>query len=247
MGITKTINALGENSFYSADYIAFAKSISLLFKVNLNVHFLANYEDDYENYEKDNEHFDFCHSVTYNLPVYYNKLDENKSAQPNNVYCDYELYIPVKLLDDNQLLLEFLSNGIFQLNFIPLGNMWQFFIEDIIGNNNHYYNSRDELVKEKGEVRNTYISILKKINCNRVALWTDAYYKTNEFLYCYSGQKKSLQDIMQFMHEADNIKFYNFSEVINKKIAIISENNNHKYIDIALIDDFNDKIELNNL
>ena len=52
---------------------------------------------------------------------------------------------------------------------------------------------------------------------------------------------------MQFMHEVDNIKFYNFSEVINKKIAIISENNNHKYIDIALIYDFNDKIELYDL
>ena len=37
MGIAKTINALGEYDFYSADYRSFCQTISRLFGVNLTV------------------------------------------------------------------------------------------------------------------------------------------------------------------------------------------------------------------
>ncbi len=55
MGIAKTINAIGEYDFYSPDYHFFAKTISMLFKVNLNINFLAYINEEKTDYDKTSE------------------------------------------------------------------------------------------------------------------------------------------------------------------------------------------------
>lgn len=240
MGIAKTINALGEYNLYSADYITFVETISRLFKVNLSVSFCANIDEEGTEYDRENEFFDFNQNEVYRLTVNFWKIDDNKPLQPNNVYCDYEMIIPVNLEYEKELLLQLYSNGIFQLNFIPLSNMWQFFIGDILGVNDHYHNSHLEVVKEKNKIRNCYINILKKLNCNRVILWTDAYYKTEGEI---TEPNKTLNDLIKHMQDTDKLKIYNFADILNQKIMIIRDNKNDGYLDIALLDNFDDKIE----
>ncbi len=207
------------------------------------VSFFANIDEENTEYDRENEYFDFKQNVDYKLTVNYWKIDDDKPLKSSNIYCDYELSIPVDFEYGKEMLLEFYCNGLFQLNFIPLSNMWHFFIRDIIGENNHLYDSYFEAIQEKLKVRKGYIDILSKINCDKVILWTDAYYKAEGEV---SLPNQTLEDLMHFMRENDKIKFYNFAEVLNKTVEIISDMKNNYFIDIALIDYFNDEIEIVN-
>lgn len=243
MGIAKTINAIGEYEFYSSDYKLFIKTISALFEVNLTVNFLTHFEEEKTEYEKESEFFDIGQKDTFCLTVNYFKLDDKKPLL-DNVYCDYELHIPVDFEYERELLLQFFTTGIFQLNYLPLNSTWSFFIEDLLGNNEYYYNSHSEVVKEKLSIRDEYIRILNKINCNEAIIWTDAYYKTEsiiqETIHIY--KKLTLKYIVKSLQEIDKLTLYNLTDVISRKVEI--QSNRNSFLDIALYDNFNDKIEI---
>ncbi len=235
MGIAKTINALGEYNFYSADYSSFCQKVSRLFGVNLTVYHWSCIEDD-TTYDKDEEYLDIGATETYKITICYHVDNDGLPQQPGNLYCDYELHIPVHFENEDELLLEFFANGIFQLNFIPFNNAWKQFIQDIIGENDHYYNSHREIVEEIIKIREVYIDILQKFDCKQVILWTYAYYKTLEKIeYRSSEPILTLQEIMSYMQEVDNMRFYNFYDALKGKVTIVSEIND-RYVDIALID-----------
>ncbi len=244
MGIAKTINAIGGYDFYSSDYELFIKTISKIFKVNLNVNFLAQIEEENTEYDKESEFFDMGQKETFSITVNYYKIYKDKPL-PDNVYCDYELCIPVNFEYEKELVLEFFTTGIFQLNFLPLNSTWNFFIEDLLGYNDYYYKSHSEVVKEKLSIRDEYIRILNKINCSEAIIWTDAYYKTEDIIQeaLTSQTKLTLKDVMKCLQEIDNLTLYNFSDVLNQKVEI--QSNSNSFLDIALYDNFNDKIEIN--
>lgn len=243
MGIAKTINAVGEYNFYSNDYRIFVKPILELLNVNLNVDFITFYEDIEAEHEMEHVFFDNGSKNTYNLTVEYFKYDDSKPLQ-NNVYCDYSLNIPVKLKYEDELILNFYETGIFQLNFLPFNSTWNFFIEDIIGDNDYYFSSHLEVVKAVKLVRDQYLQILDKINCKEVVIWTDAYYKTENLIYesINSDTKLTLKDIVKSLKENDKISLYNFADVVNQKTEIKSFRNS--FLDIAFYDNFEDKIEI---
>ena len=194
-------------------------------------------------YDKEEEYFDVGVSETYKLTVNYYVNDDGPLLQPDNVYRDYELQIPVHFEYEEELLLELFANGIFQLNFIPFNNAWQHFIGDIIGENDHHYNSHREVVDEIINIREGYIDILQKIECKQVILWTDAYYKTLQKIeYSTSEPILTLKEIMTYMKEVDNMRLYNFLDALNGKVTIVSEIND-RYLDIALIDNLDDITE----
>lgn len=245
MGIAKTINAIGAYDFYTSDYRLFIKTISTLFNVNLNVSFIAHIEEEKTEYDKESEFFDISQKDTFNLTVNYFKLIDNKPIL-DNVYCDYELRVPVDFEYEKELLLQFFTTGIFQLNYLPLNSTWNFFIEDLLGDNDHYYNSHSEVVKEKLSIRDEYIRILNKINCSEAIIWTDAQYKTESIIQEIQTihTKLTLQDVIKSLEEIDKLTLYNFSDVLNQKLEIHS--NRNSFLDIALFDNFNDKFETKN-
>jgi hypothetical protein len=245
MGIAKTINAIGGYDFYSPDYHTFIKTISLLFKVNLNVDFFAHLSEEESEYDKESEFFDFGEKDTFSLTVNYFKLDDNKPLQ-DNVYCDYELRIPVDFEYEKELLLQFFTTCIFQLNFLPLNSTWNFFIEDLLGHNDCYYKSHLELLQEKKYIRDEYIRILNKINCKEAIIWTDAYYKTESKIQDAQkiDTKLTIKDLVKSLQEIDKLTLYNFADAVNQKIEIKS--NQNSFLDIALYDNFNDIIYIAN-
>jgi len=241
MGIAKTINAIGEYDFYSPDYHSFAKTISILFKVNLNISFFAYIDEEETEYDRTSEFFEIGEKDTFNLTVNYFKLDNNKPLL-DNVYCVYELLIPVNFEYEKELLLEFYSTGIFQLNYLPLNSTWNLFIEDILGDNDCYYKSHLEVVQEKKAIRDEYIGILNRINCKEAIIWSDAYYKTESKIQDAQNidTKLTIKDIVKSLQEIDKLTLYNFADAVNQKIEIKS--NRNSFLDIALYDNFNDKI-----
>lgn len=236
------MEALGEYDFYSPDYRVFVQSVSRIFGVNIEVRF--DYDPMKEELiAKENELFNFNYEQTYTLIVWYFQFDENKPAL-NNTCQSYELRIPIILFNEDELFFQFLPNGIFRLNFLPFNNLWRFFIEDILGKNDVYYKSHDEVVNQFIQIRNCYIGILSKFDCTRVLIWTEANYNTEgEYLFCQTlDRKNSLSEIVQFLKRLDNITTYNFVEALQQKLEIKSENAG--YLDVAFIDNFNDKFDI---
>lgn len=236
MGIAKTMNAIGEYHFYSSDYKQFAEIIGELLSVNIHAHFFDNVEADKEEYaDIEEEYFNLQFPETYRLRVEFFNFDE-KTNLPENRYCVYELKIPVELENESELSLTFYPNGIYQLDFLPFSNYWKFFVEDLIGVNDHYYNTHDEIVSAFLNIRECYIEILGKINCSEIIIWTDAYYQAeNEFLYNQEiGKKYYLSDVKKGMEELDGIKIIPFIAAIKQEIKITSQRKD--YFDIAFLD-----------
>ncbi|MGI6321576.1 MAG: hypothetical protein ACOXZK_11650 [Bacteroidales bacterium] len=243
MSSTKTMNALGVYTFYSQDYLTFIKSISEMFNVNIDAYFSPFFENEEEEkqYEIEDQLFDFGKKETYRLAVYFLKFDAQKPVE-NNLYCSYGLYLPVDFEYEKELFLEFYATGVFHLQFLPFNTTWKFFIEDIIGLSDHYYQSEMEIIEEVKTIRNKYIDILAKIDCKEVILWTDSYYKTEYYIEDANDfeTKLSFNDIINCLKDTDNLTIYNFAQVLGRKIKI--ENSKYNYTDVVLYDNFEDEI-----
>lgn len=236
MGIAKDISAVGEYDFYSPDYKEFAKTIAKLFHVNLELGFFYCTMQDCSA-ENENEFFNFGYKDTYHLEVSYYDYNE-KNPVPEIIYSTYELTIPVDLEHERSLCLDFGPNNLFTLSSLPFSGNWRFFIEEINGEYDFYYKDHNELIKSFLEIRNCYISILSKINCNKVVIWTDANYITEENII-YNDipfAKNDLNDLINNLETLDNVKLYNFMEVIQQK-DIINDYENC-ILNIAFIDHF---------
>ena len=239
MGVSKTFNALGECTLYTADYVAFAQKIAEVFEVNVKMFFLPYIDEEDTEYEKPPELFDFGKDETYTLVVNFWKIDDSALLHPDNIYVDYELNIPYDYHVQNEMLLNFYQGGIIQLQFIPYESFWRFLIERITGKTRVENTTQLELIQDLINVRNLYIPIFHKLNCNQVVIWTDAYYKTEDKI---TKPNLSLKQIMKFMEEVDNIQLYNFLDVLHKKTVLIS--NNDMCHDVALIDNLDQEIEI---
>jgi hypothetical protein len=238
MSIAKSINAIGKYDFYSFDDEAFAKNIGNFFKVNLKIVFHYDYEDFDNQTPKETEFLDLGYEKTLHLDVRYFKLDEDLPSY-NNVTNMYEIRIPVDLKYIDKLLIEFNDTGFFQVNFIPFNGAWILFIDDLLGINDDYHNSKKDLIVSILKVRKTYVKILQQINCSSVILTTDGAYRFEQEMFVNPNTKlKSLDDFIQFMKDEDGIKFYNFMDVLINRPSLDSKRNS--YLDIALIDNFDD-------
>lgn len=238
MGIAKTMNAIGEYNFYSSDFNQFTEELAQLFCVNIHASFFDyNYANGAEPEDIEDKYLNFNFSETYKLHVGIFSYDEKKSF-PGNKYCQYELTIPVQLENEIELTLTFYPNGIFQLDFLPFSNHWQIFVEDIIGVNDKYYNSHEEIVLAISKIRECYIEILKKIKCSEVIIWTDAHYKTEEeFIFSQSfNTKYVLDDVKNTMQKLDGIYIVPFMDAVNLNLKINSKR--EWYLDIAFVDKF---------
>ena len=245
MSIAKSINAIGKYDFYSFDDEAFAKNIANFFKVNLKIVFHYDYEDFDNQTPKDIEFLDLGYKNTLVLDVRYFKLDYDKPSF-NNVSNMYEIHIPVDIKQIDTLWLEFNDTGFFQVDYIPFNGSWNLFMEDLLGLNDAYYSSKKELIESILELRNTYVNILQKINSSSVVLTTDGAYNFEEEIFVNPNTKlNSMDDFLQFMKEKDGIKFYNFIDILINRPALDSKRNS--YLDIALIDNFDDVIDLSKI
>ena len=243
MGIAKTINAIGKYDFYTFDYIEFANKISSVFNVNLELFFIYYIDEFDEVSEKENELVDAGYIDTWRLSINYFKINDNLHYE-NNLTCQYDLYIPVDIKYENELMLEFCDNGFFVLNYLPYNISWNFFIEDILGFNDCYFNTKLDFFDNITTVRNAYISIIQKINCSEVILTTDAGYKFENYFNPVS-ENLTLNELIQKMKQEDNINIYNFCEVVNTRLKLESKRNS--FLDVALIDNFNDIVDLSKI
>ena len=238
MGIAKTMNAIGEYDFYSSDFNQFTEKLAHLFCVNIHASFFDhNYANGAEPEDIEDKYFNFNFSETYKLYVGIFSYNEKKSFHENK-YCQYELTIPVQLGNENELTLTFYPNGIFQLDFLPFSNYWRFFVEDIIGVSDHFYNSHDEIVSAILKIRECYIEILKKIKCSETIIWTDAHYKTEDKLIFNQrfNKKYNFEEVKNLMQKLDGFNLVPLMDALNQEIKISSKR--EWYLDIAFVDKF---------
>ncbi len=238
MGIAKTMSAVGEYTFYSSNHGKFIEKLGKLFHVNILARFFETTIAEEESFGGiEDKYFDFRFSETFYLDVGFFNYDESALLDKNK-YCIYELRVPVHLEHEDELTLSFNPNGFFQLGFLPFSNYWANFIEDIIGLNDRYHESHEEIVSAIYKIRKCYIEILKMINCSEIIIWTDAYYKTEEkFILDQKINKKNvLNELKKGIKELDGINIVPFMEAINQEIKIKSREKN--YLDIAFHDKF---------
>ncbi len=236
MGYANIIEGIGVYNFFSDDYIAFAKEITNRFKVNLKVCFEDNTIEE-ETPTKRNELIDLGFVETLQLNVI---TDFNNYENPTEgVYNQYLLSIPVDLVYEDELYLEFNRNGVFRLYFLPFSYKWSSFIIDLKDKVNSAYPMQNEsILKNINRIRNTYINILQKIECSEIVIWTDTYYQTEE-KYFYSklhNPNISIEDLKYSMTEIDNLQLLDFMKVINQEVKIKS--GNFSDLQIAFIDKF---------
>lgn len=214
MGIAKDIKLLGNFDFYSPSYLEFSQIISDKFKVNLNLRF-DNYTENIE-INKPDEFLDFECEKTFSLYVTLNDYD-NIETKEEKTYLHYVLSIPVCMPYTNYLQLEFFPNGIFQLSSIPFNNKWYFFIDDIKGLNKYlsYEFIKDRILK----IRVEYWSILNKINCNKVIIFADAFYKTEELFINTQiiNKEKTLNEILLSFKNLDKVTAFDFIDSLTSK------------------------------
>ena len=234
MDIGKNINAIGEYNFYSKNVTEFITTISSKFKVNLQVYF-NDFTSKNSSFERADEFFDFKYNETFTLSVYYYEYDEKKVAA-KNIYCTYELNIPVNLKTENELNLVFYHNGLFELAFIPFNNGWRIYKEDIKGINLNLHTSSNDVIDAIKLIRSCYITIIKKIDCNEVIICRNAHYNAaDEFLYTSkSNPINSVNEIKDVLKKLDNVALYNFRE----SSLQTNQFESNKDVDVAFIDKF---------
>ena len=236
MGIAKTIEAIGVYHFYSDDYNQFAREITNRFKVNLKVCF-EDYTIEESTYEKENELFSGGFDKTLQLNVITDFNDYEDSMK--GVYTHYLLNIPVDLVYEDELYLEFSRNGVFRLYSLPFSHKWSSFIIDLRDKINSAYPAQNEsILKNINRIRNAYINILHKIDCNEIVIWTDTYYQTEEkYFYSHSRRDKiSIEDLKHSMTEIDNLQLFDFMKVVNQETKI--DTTIYSDLQIAFIDKF---------
>jgi hypothetical protein len=234
MGLAKTMVVLGAFDFYTPNYTDFTAIIGAKLEANLELEF---YFDTETEIQKSNETHNFGFEKTYIMQITYNDYDV-ESPVLYGIYCTYCVLIPVQFKYEDQVDIEFLPNGIFNIQRLPFSNHWCFFIEDMIENDNSCYNTDSEAITNIVELRHFYIAIFKKMNCNTALIWTDAQYKTED-RYVFNpvpNTKNTVADLADALRTLDNVKIYNFRDVLAQKIAI--QSSRVHYLDIALSDYF---------
>jgi hypothetical protein len=235
MGIAKTICAYGIFDFYSSDYVQFVSALGQLLKVNINTRFSDDSHMDQFG-DKENEFYNNNYDQTYNLTVSYYDIDENNPIA-GKLNIIYNLEIPINFPHQKELDIEFYPNGIFFIIFLPFDTQWKFFIEDLLGENDHYYKNHKEIVLNIMKIRECYVSNLRRINCKELVIWTDGHFISDDLhLYQSFDKRYSFMDLIDQIQNLDNIEFYNFMDVVNQKVKIKS--NHNEFLDIALIDKF---------
>jgi hypothetical protein len=239
VGRAKIMMAFGEYSFYSPDYKLFTKELSSLYQVNFTVR-LNDCIIDGNEIEFKEEFYDYNYHDTLVLIVNQYKYDESKPMQGNH-YNAYELEIPVDLSNEKELTIEFLPNGIFEIRYLPFSNLWRFFIEEIKGEHDCEWYPHSIIMDNIVQIRNCYIHILDRINCEKVIVWTDGDYETCDQYFCSQkpGRIHKLDDIISIMIKLDKFKIFNFVDSVLQRIEIPDDNKN--YMNIAFLDEFEDR------
>ncbi len=236
MGIAKTMHAIGVYPFYTNDYRAFATEIGKRFKANIEVRF-EDYTIDDEMLNKGKKVFDNGFKEMFRLNVIIDFYNYEHPADGSYTY--YVLTLPIDLIYQNELFLEFCPNGIFQLYFLPFSNSWSSFIHDLKNRINSVFPDQCEsILKNINRIRSAYINLLKKIDSNEIIIWTDCHYQTEE-KYLHSQQftsEISMVELKTSMVELDKIQLFYFMQVVNQEIKI--DTNVHSDLQIAFIDKF---------
>lgn len=236
MGIAKTMHAIGVYHFYTNDYVAFAKEIGKRVKANIEVRF-EDYTINDEMLNKGREVFDNGYKEVLQLNVitdFYNYENPTEGA-----YIYYVLILPIDLVYQDELCLEFSPNGIFQLYFLPFSSSWSSFINDLKNKTNSLYPAQsDSILKNINRIRSAYINLLQKINSNEIIIWTDYFYQTEE-KYLHSQHftsQISLVELKTAMVELDKLQLFDFMQVVNQEIKI--DSTIYSDFQIAFIDKF---------
>lgn len=238
MGMNKSLSAVGEYDFYSADYQVFAQKLASIFQVNIKATF-HDYTDNNEFANKANEVFDFQYNKQESLYVHHSFFDHQKES--GLTYINYQLYLHCDYYGEELFLrFDFQPNGIFEVSITPLFfAVWHFFIEDILGWNDAKYHNLQEAIETATQLRNFYIPLFKSMNCNEIILWTDANYTCHDELLIFQipNRKNTFADIVAKLTELDEVTLYDFVEIL----AQLHPNIFPKYdncTDIAFIDRF---------
>ena len=214
----------------------FAKSIAERFSVNLQIYVCNATEHDLTLPEE--KYLDFNHAQQYFLTVnYYDNNWNNPSREC--VHVTYELTIPIKSPNENDLTIEFYPNGVILLSFLTFNHAWVFFISDLKGENDHYSESHKVIVDGFNQLRTAYKLILSKIGCSAILIYTDAPYKFEEELFRYTNEGRyTFDQVISTAKEFDKVSVFDFYTVLNtsesEKLSLLFQG--LKDVEIVLVD-----------
>lgn len=202
MGSGKTIWGVGITDIYDADPETFLANVSKTFHVNVKGILNDKNFDETEIVLQNG----YAELITINVQLY-------------EVEYGYEVHFPVIHKYEKTLDFSFYSNNLFSVMHLPFSAAWRFFIDEILGEGDEYLAGFDGFLKEKLDVRELYIPLLKKMNCSKMLVVSDVDYNwRNEFLYGNNYDAKySFEDIQQAVHKLDKITLFDLKDTLNRK------------------------------
>lgn len=217
MGLGKLFSAVGTFSFYSKDVQQFATELGRRFGVNIGVSSWSlsdTQKEDATRFEK----LELGYHDTWYMEVILHDYDW-RHPRPENTYYAYNLDIPFNVEGEEELTLSMGPNGVFQLWHIPFSNAWCFFLEDISGENDHYFNSHEEVVERIFAIRAAYIPLLQKFGCSEALILPEANYKTESrhLDSCEPGQEETLAGIKKALQELDGVRLFDLLTAVKEK------------------------------
>ncbi len=225
--MAKTIYLLGKFNFYSSNYEIFIEKVASLFKCN--IYYSIDKYSFYKGEEMSGSFFkDFGYKKEASVFVSYLPLDE-KNPNIENSYIVYDLEISVEYKYELSYTFVFNPNGFFYVISIPFNTAWDFFVEDLSGMSLHYYNfSYKEMAKSILLKRDTYINLLKIIDCKKVIIFSDHLGGfLDEFGYPPLNQNKSFDEMLDFIVDKYSVKPLQLMDILEQRIKISLSNNYH--------------------
>ena len=207
----KTFQAFGVYDFYTSDAYSFLNHLSQRFKANIR--FQVNNLSNCAPAMPEEGLVDTGFETTIGVSLNYYNADE-KDPLPEGVYLTYEARFDVTILDEEELFLEFLPNGVFHLCYLPFGTTWHFFIAALAGD--ALYTNRDDTIKQLLEVRKAYARLLQPLAAKKLLHFTNAGYEFEAAIrYCYEkGQTFSIEVIIEAARQKDHLQVFTFSDLL---------------------------------
>lgn len=167
-----------------------------------------------------------------------NKLEINLDI--DRIFQDsYFIIVPI-VHEEEEFWIDFYPNGFVSLFHIPFTNGWRFFIEIILDKTGYYFGGRGGFIKRMEEIRELYLPIFKKLQCDKIFLTTDFQSNwENELVFGDTKNNYTFDDILSAAKEKDAINVFNLEKVFagEHDTEIKKLNDANDYYKIAFLDD----------
>ena len=210
MGVGKIMQTIGLSDIYNLDYRVVVESLAKRLEYNIDIDFYDGSQFNLTIPEP--QLLDFGYSRRCKLYVQYYDIDYEK-PDINNIYCNYQLYIPNAQPNNENIEINFYPNNIIHVVFLDFESLWRTFFDTIFGDC-----CGQDLKKKFSEyhtLRHVYWDILTKLGCNEILIFTDFYYKLEELFDENTKKISSFHEILEYAKKMEDLFPINLVAAMN--------------------------------